>query len=58
MMPRRFLDKMHALLNEIAVIAPMIGLLGTVLGLFFAFYDTNRTSKSLKSVNIIMADTH
>ena len=26
-----------SLLNEIAVIAPMLGLLGTVLGLFFAF---------------------
>ncbi len=39
-----------SLLNEIAVIAPMIGLLGTVVGLFFAFYDTNRTTESLDSV--------
>lgn len=39
-----------SLLNEIAVIAPMLGLLGTVIGLFFAFYDTNR---SQESVNVL-----
>lgn len=39
-----------ALLNEIAVLAPMLGLLGTVLGLFFAFYDNNRTSESIASI--------
>lgn len=39
-----------SLLNEIAVIAPMLGLLGTVLGLFFAFYDSNRTTESIASI--------
>lgn len=39
-----------SLLNEVAVIAPMIGLLGTVVGLFFAFYDTSRTAESLVSI--------
>lgn len=37
-------------LNEVAFVAPMLGLLGTVLGLFFAFYDTQRTSESLTAV--------
>jgi biopolymer transport protein ExbB len=39
-----------SLLNEIAVVAPMLGLLGTVLGLFFAFYETNRTAESIASI--------
>lgn len=39
-----------SLLNEIAVIAPMLGLLGTVLGLFFAFYDSNRSAESIASI--------
>jgi biopolymer transport protein ExbB len=37
-------------LNEVAFVAPMLGLLGTVLGLFFAFYDTNRTTESLTAI--------
>ncbi len=37
-------------LNEIAVIAPMLGLLGTVLGLFFAFYDNNRSEASINAL--------
>jgi biopolymer transport protein ExbB len=39
-----------SLLNEIAVVSPMLGLLGTVVGLFFAFYDVNRSAESLASV--------
>lgn len=39
-----------AFLNEIAVIAPMLGLLGTVLGLFFAFYDSNRSTESITAL--------
>ena len=39
-----------SILNEIAVIAPMIGLLGTVIGLFFAFYDMNRSAESIASI--------
>lgn len=39
-----------SLLNEIAVIAPMVGLLGTVVGLFFAFYDSNRNAESMASL--------
>jgi biopolymer transport protein ExbB len=35
------------LLNDIAVIAPMLGLLGTVLGMFYAFYDINRSIASM-----------
>jgi biopolymer transport protein ExbB len=39
-----------SLLNEISVIAPMLGLLGTVIGLFFAFYDSNRSAESIASI--------
>lgn len=39
-----------SLLNDIAVIAPMLGLLGTVLGMFYAFYDVNRTGENLSSI--------
>ena len=39
-----------ALLNEIAVIAPMLGLLGTVLGLFLAFYNNDQTAESIASI--------
>lgn len=35
------------LLNEIAIIAPMLGLLGTVMGMFYAFYDLNRSMQSI-----------
>ena len=38
------------LLNDIAVIAPMIGLLGTVLGMFYAFYDINRSIESISTL--------
>jgi biopolymer transport protein ExbB len=39
-----------SLLNDIAVIAPMLGLLGTVLGMFYAFYDLNRSMESISSL--------
>lgn len=39
-----------SLLNDIAVIAPMLGLLGTVLALFYAFYEVNNTSETLVSI--------
>lgn len=39
-----------SLLNDIAIIAPMLGLLGTVLGLFYAFYDVNRSPDTLVSI--------
>jgi biopolymer transport protein ExbB len=38
------------LLNDIAIIAPMLGLLGTVLGMFYAFYDLNRSMESLATL--------
>jgi len=38
-----------ALLNDIAIIAPMLGLLGTVMGMFYAFYDIHRSFESLSS---------
>jgi biopolymer transport protein ExbB len=39
-----------ALLNDIAIIAPMLGLLGTVLGMFYAFYDLNRSMESISAL--------
>ena len=39
-----------ALLNDIAVLAPMLGLLGTVTGMFYAFYDLNRSMESLSTL--------
>lgn len=39
-----------SLLNDIAVIAPMLGLLGTVLGMFYAFYDVNRSIESISTL--------
>jgi biopolymer transport protein ExbB len=50
---RRFGNRLWqrvALLNEIAVVAPMLGLLGTVLGLFLAFYDSNHTVDNIVSI--------
>lgn len=38
------------ILNDIAIIAPMIGLLGTVLGMFYAFYDINRSIESISTL--------
>jgi biopolymer transport protein ExbB len=35
------------LLSDIAIIAPMLGLLGTVLGMFYAFYNVNRSIESI-----------
>ncbi len=39
-----------SLLNDIAIIAPMLGLLGTVMGMFYAFYDINRSIDSLSAL--------
>ena len=39
-----------AILNDIAIIAPMLGLLGTVIGMFYAFYDVNRSVDSINAV--------
>jgi biopolymer transport protein ExbB len=39
-----------SLLNDVAVIAPMLGLLGTVLGMFYAFYDSNQTPESVAAI--------
>ena len=39
-----------SLLNDIAIIAPMLGLLGTVLGMFYAFYDLNRSMESISAL--------
>ncbi len=38
------------LLNDIAIIAPMLGLLGTVMGMFYAFYDVNRSIESISTL--------
>lgn len=38
------------LLSDVAIIAPMIGLLGTVLGMFYAFYDMNRSMESVATL--------
>jgi len=39
-----------SLLNDIVIIAPMLGLLGTVIGMFYAFYDVNRSVESINSL--------
>lgn len=39
-----------SLLNDIAVTAPMLGLLGTVLGIFYGFYDKQRAYENLLTV--------
>jgi len=39
-----------SLLNDIVIIAPMLGLLGTVIGMFYAFYDVNRSVESITSL--------
>jgi biopolymer transport protein ExbB len=39
-----------SLLSDIATIAPMFGLLGTVIGMFYAFYDTSQSSESLVTI--------
>jgi biopolymer transport protein ExbB len=39
-----------SLLNDIVIIAPMLGLLGTVIGMFYAFYDVNRSIESINSL--------
>lgn len=36
--------------NDIAIIAPMLGLLGTVVGMFYAFYNLNRSAMSLTTL--------
>ena len=38
------------LLQDVAIIAPMLGLLGTVLGMFYAFYDLNRSFESIANL--------
>lgn len=38
------------LLNDVAIVAPMLGLLGTVLGMFYAFYDVNRSIESISTL--------
>lgn len=39
-----------AMLNDIALVAPMLGLLGTVIGMFYAFYDVNRSIESINAL--------
>lgn len=39
-----------SLLNDIAIVAPMLGLLGTVIGMFYAFYDVNRSIESINAL--------
>ena len=38
------------ILQDVAIIAPMLGLLGTVVGLFYAFYDLNRSFDSITNL--------
>lgn len=39
-----------SLLNDIAIVSPMLGLLGTVIGMFYAFYDVNRSIESINAL--------
>ncbi len=48
-MSGRFWRKL-GLLNDVAIVAPMIGLLGTVVGMFYAFYDINRSAESMNTL--------
>lgn len=45
-----FLWQKVSLLNEIAIVAPMLGLLGTVSGMFYAFYDLNQSLENLSAL--------
>ncbi len=45
----KFWQKIN-LLNDIVIIAPMLGLLGTVVGMFYAFYDVNRSIDSISAL--------
>ncbi len=45
----KFWQKIN-LLNDIVIIAPMLGLLGTVIGMFYAFYDINRSIDTISSL--------
>lgn len=40
----------QSMLNDIALVAPMLGLLGTVIGMFYAFYDVNRSIESINAL--------
>lgn len=39
-----------SMLTDIALVAPMLGLLGTVIGMFYAFYDVNRSIESINAL--------
>lgn len=39
-----------SMLNDIALVSPMLGLLGTVIGMFYAFYDVNRSIESINAL--------
>lgn len=39
-----------SLLNDISIVSPMLGLLGTVIGMFYAFYDVNRSVESINAL--------
>ncbi len=39
-----------SLINDVVVLAPMVGLLGTVVGLFYSFYDVNRSPDTLTAL--------
>lgn len=39
-----------SLLHDIGMVAPMLGLLGTVMGMFYAFYDVNRSIESINAL--------
>ena len=39
-----------SLLQDVVIVAPMLGLLGTVVGMFYAFYDVNRSIESINAL--------
>ena len=39
-----------SILNDVVLIAPMLGLLGTVIGMFYGFYNINRSMDSIASL--------
>lgn len=39
-----------SLINDVVILSPMVGLLGTVVGLFYSFYDVHRSPDTLAAL--------
>lgn len=45
-----FIWQRITLLDDIVMVSPLLGLLGTIVGMFYAFYDINRSVESLTAL--------